>query len=156
MAGSVVPSIRFNGEYSAQDLYHIRRFLKEVGPEAEKAARKELRAIAIPLRTEIRAQVPKKTGRAAKSVTSGTLGLNPFIAFPRPKRQGLARTYVPYYPWLDFGGTLKATPKRPWSIHRPFIAEGRYVYPTIERNRDKIAGQIREAVQAALKRVQGP
>ena len=81
-----------------------------------------------------RPKVPSRTGRAAKSI-----------------RVQSTRTAVrvvegskaaPYMPWLDYGGKVG----RKHSVARPFMKGGRYLYPGLSANRDK----VREAVEAAL------
>lgn len=67
-------------------------------------------------------KVPRRTGRAA-----GTLKTKSTRTSTRV--QGGSKR-VPYYPWLDFGG--RVGPRR--SVRRPFIKEGRYIYPTLSAN----------------------
>lgn len=77
-------------------------------------------------------RVPRKTGRAA-----GTLKVRSTRTETRV--QGGSKR-VSYYPWLDFGG--RTGPKR--SVHRPFIKQGRYLYPSLGRNYDKFAALLEE------------
>jgi hypothetical protein len=53
----------------------------------------------------------------------------------------------PYYPWLDFGGRVGI--RR--SVSRPFIKEGRYIYPQIRRHRDDIIRAHQDAIQDLLR-----
>jgi hypothetical protein len=85
----------------------------------------------------IRSKVPRRTGRAAASVKPKATTRSAGIAF--------GGNAAPYYPWLDFGGRVG----RNKSIVRPFIKEGRYVYPTLRQERDNIA----EAADTAIERV---
>lgn len=43
----------------------------------------------------------------------------------------------PYYPWIDFGGTINEK----WSPNvttRPFFKKGRFIYPSYERHKNDI------------------
>lgn len=77
-------------------------------------------------------RIPRKSGRAA-----GTLKAKSTRTESRV--QGGSKR-VPYYPWLDFGG--KVGPKR--SVKRPFIKEGRYIYPALSANYDRFAELLTE------------
>jgi len=59
--------------------------------------------------------------------------------------QGGGRKY-PYYPWLDFGGTVRPYPNQ--EKRRPFFKSGRYIYPAYERNQPA----VRRIMAAALER----
>jgi hypothetical protein len=77
-------------------------------------------------------RVPRKSGRAAGSVKARSTRTESRV-------QGGSKR-VPYYPWLDFGG--KVGPRR--SVHRPFIREGRYIYPGLSANYDQFAELLTE------------
>ena len=70
-------------------------------------------------------RVPRRSGKAA-----GTLKARSTRTESRV--QGGSKR-VPYYPWLDFGG--RVGPKK--SVRRPFIKEGRYIYPGLSANYGK-------------------
>lgn len=113
---------------------------------------------------ELRAQLKKADAALPKQIR---VALNTaselVIAYARPKvptRSGRARaslkvrssqtqariaaggTRAPYYPWLDFGGTVGHDD----SVKRPFYTEGRYVYPGLRTNRDKITQVMADAL----------
>lgn len=77
-------------------------------------------------------RVPRKSGRAAGTVKAKSTRTESRV-------QGGSKR-APYYPWLDFGG--RVGPKR--SVHRPFIKEGRYLYPALGANYDKFAELLTE------------
>lgn len=77
-------------------------------------------------------RVPRKTGRAA-----GTLKARSTRTESRV--QGGSKR-VPWYAFLDFGG--RVGPKR--SVKRPFIKEGRYIYPALSANYDEFAELLTE------------
>lgn len=69
-------------------------------------------------------KVPRKSGRAAASLK--------VRSSQREARIAAGGRSAPYYPWLDFGGTT------PRGGKRPFYTEGRFVYPGLRKNHDKI------------------
>lgn len=48
----------------------------------------------------------------------------------------------PYYPWLDFGGSVG----RNNSVHRPFIKTGRYIWAAYADNRPAVEKQLAMAL----------
>lgn len=79
-----------------------------------------------------RARVPSRTGRAA-----GTLKAK---STRTESRVSGGSKRASYYGWLDFGG--RVGPKR--SVHRPFIKQGRYLYPALGANYDKFVALLEE------------
>lgn len=71
-------------------------------------------------------KIPKRSGRAARSVRVASTRTESRI------RGGGRR--VPYYPWLDFGGKVGVNK----SVSRPFHSDGRYIYPGLAAERDRI------------------
>lgn len=121
-------------------LKEFQRDLKTVDKTLGVEVRKALNEVAEGVAKKVRAGVPHRTGRAAMSVkasSSQTAG-----------RLSFGGTAAPYYPWLDFGGRVG----RGRSVSRPFIKEGRYVYPTIKANRATIAREVEEALARVLER----
>lgn len=53
---------------------------------------------------------------------------------------------IPYYPWLDFGGSVG--PKR--SVRRPFIKEGRYIFAAYNDNKPEIADTLKRELEAVI------
>ncbi|NIJ10628.1 hypothetical protein FHU38_000972 [Saccharomonospora amisosensis] len=47
-----------------------------------------------------------------------------------------------YYPWLDFGGRAGRNRK----VRRPFIREGRYIFPAYSQHADEVVGRYVEAL----------
>lgn len=78
--------------------------------------------------------IPRRTGRAANSLK--------VRSSQREARIAAGGKRAPYYPWLDFGGKVG---KRK-SVDRPFYKEGRYIYPTLRKNREHVI----EIMQTAL------
>ena len=125
-------------------LNQLRRGLKSLGDEYPKALRRELKQIGTGLAADVAAKVPRRSGAAAGSVRAGTSGTTAFV------RAG--GTKAPYYAWLDFGGGIPNKRNRgsnPPRISREFLPDGRYLFPTLKRERPRI---IRESV-AAFERI---
>jgi hypothetical protein len=66
--------------------------------------------------------MPSRSGRARRSVKAISTRTQARV------RGGGAR--APYYPWLDFGGSVGRgrTGRGTGSVHRPFVRDGRYIY----------------------------
>lgn len=84
-------------------------------------------------------KVPKRSGRAAGSLKVRSSQKAARIA------AGGAR--APYYPFLDFGGSVGPSK----GVHRPFYTEGRYIYPGLKANKDKITQQLEVALTELAK-----
>ena len=117
-------------------LRELETALKATAPELQKEMLKEFRVIATEVRDEARAEVPKRTGNAARSirvsVTTSTRGSGG-VAIRAGAPNGSDQRKAPYYPWLDFGGRLLREGKRRNTQYREAIKGGRYLYPAIER-----------------------
>jgi hypothetical protein len=79
-------------------------------------------------------RVPRRTGRAAGTIKARSTRTESRVS------GGSKR--VPYYGWLDFGGRVG----RKRSIQRPFIKQGRYLYPALSANYDKFAQLLTDAL----------
>lgn len=77
-----------------------------------------------------------KRGRAKKSVRAQSTQ-----KFARVSGGG---SQAPYYPWLDFGGSVG----RNGSITRPYTRKGRYIYPTYRGLRD--SGEFQQTMLDGL------
>lgn len=80
--------------------------------------------------------VPKRSGRAAKSIKVASTA-----SAVRVKAGGRR---AEYYPWLDFGGRVG----RKKRTVRPFDKEGRYLFPSYFKHRD--SGRIEKILTDAL------
>lgn len=102
---------------------------------------------------KVRSQVPAKSGRA-RSTVRVTAGGNTVHL-----RAGGGR--APYYGWLEFGGSIGGRRPRsaqalwwPGASHpsahtgaakRPKVAQGRYMLPTVKRNRAELIDAAQRA-----------
>ncbi len=114
----------------------VSQFDSELGKSVRKILNEE---VAEPLAKAVRPKVPTLTGKARKSVRAASTRNKVRV------RGGSKR--VPYYPWLDFGGRVGFGGR----VRRPFLKDGRYIYPTYKRRRD--SGQIQRDVNRALSRI---
>ncbi len=121
-------------------LREVNAALRATGKEAPKEMREEFRKIIEPLARVAAGKYPSVTGRAARSVTPRASATGAGIAF------GGSR--APYAPWLDFGGAVG----RKRSIVRPFVRQGRYVYPTVMDARDNLEEAAGDAVLTVARR----
>lgn len=120
-------------------LNEFRKHLRELDKDLPKALRIAFNAAADSTVEAARKQVPKKTGRAAASLKTKST--------QRYARAAGGSARAPYYPWLDFGGSVG----RNNSVHRPFFKKGRYLYPSYFRRRD--SGEFERDLQRELVKV---
>lgn len=109
-----------------EGLAAVQRSLREVGPAAAKGLRLALNEAADLLIAKVTPTIPSLTGAARRSLKARSTG--------KAVRIAVGGRRAPYYPWLDFGG--RTGPRR--SVVRPYIADGRYLYPGLRANRDDI------------------
>lgn len=122
-------------------LREFRSQLKALDRSLPKVLRIALNDVANVIVDEAHPDIPVRTGRARRSVKAQST-------------QKIGRVVgggnsAPYYPWLDFGGRVGPAN----SVHRPVLADGRYIYPAYKRRRDdvpRLAEQaLRQVAQAA-------
>lgn len=78
--------------------------------------------------------IPRRSGAAARSLKARSTRTSVRIAVGGKR--------APYYPWLDFGGKTG----RRKSVERKFYKEGRYLYPTLRKNRDEFTKIMESAL----------
>jgi hypothetical protein len=93
-----------------------------------------VRSAAVPL-------IPERSGDARASVKVRKQGRAAALAVGGSK--------APYYGFLDFGNITGqgGAVGRADSVGRPFIKSGRYIYPSLARNRDKVAAKVDEVIE---------
>lgn len=126
------------------NLGEVRKYLRKLHPDLVPVLRNELKstvnAIVVP---NIRARVPKRTGRAQANIRSQSKGNSIVVV------AGTGR--VAYFGWLDFGGELKNRGRnKNQTIKRPFLPRGRYVYPGIKATEPTIVQAAGRAVDRIL------
>lgn len=103
--------------------------LRSVSDEVADVVLSELEDIAKGVAADARKRVPYRSGRAQQSY----------------RAQGAAVVFgdgVPYVPWLEFGGAVG----RKGSIKRPYVREGRYVYPAINAAMADIEARVDDLI----------
>jgi len=117
-----------------QGLAEFRRALKAMDEDAPKKMRLVLNAAVELVGDDARRKVPVRSGRARSSIKEQSGQLEARLV------GGSKR--VPYYGWLDFGG--KTGRKR--SVHRRWLADGRYMYPAYHANRARIMAKLADGL----------
>ncbi len=123
-------------QIKVEGLAEFSRGLRKLDKEAPKGLRVALNGVADFLVQKTQPLIPRRTGAAARSLVARSTRTSARIAVGGRK--------APYYPWLDFGGRTG----RNRSVERPFYSEGRYLYPTLGKNRDEISDRLRVAIVA--------
>lgn len=112
------------------------RDLSKMNKELPKAVRLALNQAADLVVTEARPHVPKRSGRAARSIKARSTRTAARVV------EGGKR--AEYMPWLDFGGRVG----RAHATKRAFLKEGRYVYPAYHQLR--ASGRFEQVMSTAL------
>lgn len=116
------------------------RGIKRLNNDAPKILRVAFNQAGTTILNEARGDVPSRTGAARGSVR-GASTQKAFRIVGGSKK-------VPYYPWLDFGGTT------PRGGKRPFKKDGRYIYASYFKHRDEL-GVLLEAALIDAARAAG-
>lgn len=120
-------------------LRELRAALKQADAGLPKLIRVALNASSELVVNYAQRKIPSRSGRAR-----GSLKVRSSQTQARVAAGG---TRAPYYPWLDFGGSVG--PGK--SVHRPFYTEGRYVYPGLRENRDEITQTMATALDELVR-----
>jgi len=115
-----------------EGLSEFNRNLRKLNSELPKALRMAHNDAAQLIVSYARPRVPTKSGRAAGTIKAKSTRTESRVSGGSKRAS--------YYPWLDFGG--RVGPKR--SVHRPFIKQGRYLYPALGANYDKFVALLEE------------
>ena len=115
-------------------LKEFNKGIKKLDKDLPKGVRVAFNGVADIFVAAVRPKIPRRTGRAAASLKAQSTQTLARVSAGGPK--------APWYPWLDFGGRVG----RKKSVVRQFYREGRYIYPTLSEQRDKIT----TAMQTAL------
>lgn len=115
-------------------LKDFRKGLKAIDTGLPKAVRGVLNRVASLLVEGVRPDIPRKTGAAAASLKPQSTQSQARIAAGGPS--------APHYPWLDFGG--RVGPKK--SVLRPYIPDGRYIFPWLADNRPTVEAAMLEGM----------
>lgn len=114
----------------------FRTALKKADADAPKMIRVTLNGAADVVLDYARPRIPSRSGAARQSLKARSSQKDVRVAVGGKK--------APYYPWLDFGGHVGPND----SVSRPFITEGRYIYPALRVKRDDVTKVMSEGLAA--------
>jgi hypothetical protein len=117
----------------------LNRGLRAIDKEAPKRLRLAFNDTANLLVDKARPTVPSKSGAARASMKARSTRTS--------ARVSVGGKRAAYFPWLDFGGEGRVA-GRPAA--REFLAEGRYIYPTLRRIRPDIERSLQEGIEAVV------
>lgn len=115
-----------------RDFVRSLRSLDSALPKMVRLAANEAADIVV---TAARSRTPQRSGKAAQSIKAKSVRTAARVTSGGKK--------APYMPWLDYGGKVG----RNDTANRPFIAGGRYVYPSFYDNREKVERAFRDALR---------
>lgn len=115
-------------------LREFQRALRRMDSNLPKQLRLALNEASTLVIDKARPLIPVRTGRAANSLKVRST--------QREARIAAGGRTAPYYPWLDFGGKTG----RHKSVERAFYKEGRYIYPTLRKNREEVIDIMQTAI----------
>ncbi len=117
-----------------EGLRELNRALRQISRELPRGLRIAMNEAVEVVADAAASDVPTLTGAAAASIV------------PRSTRTAArikaGGRRAPYYPWLDWGGSVG--PQK--SVHRPFVREGRYLFPAYVEHRDAMVQRLEEAL----------
>jgi Bacteriophage HK97-gp10, putative tail-component len=132
--GALVEPIRVKG------LRDFQAALKAMDGESQKMLRVTLNEAAELVVSAAKPRVPSRTG-AARSTVKGA-------SSQREARVKAGSARVPYYGFLDFGGRVGRgrTGPKTGSVNRPFLTEGRYIYPAVSAVRPRVMAAMEKGL----------
>jgi hypothetical protein len=116
-------------------LSDMRRGLKGMDKDLPKTMRPALNSVAQVVVDAAKPKVPSKTGAARGSLKAASSQTQ--------SRISAGGRAAPYYPWLDFGGSVG----RKKATKRDFYKSGRYIFPTVAEKQDAIQAAMFKAIQ---------
>lgn len=120
---------------AVEGLRELTRSLRELDSGLPRAVRLAANEAADIVVQAAQRPVPTRSGKAKKSIKAKSTRT--------AARVSSGGRRAPYFPWLDYGG--RVGPNK--SVRRPFIADGRYVYPAFRENRERVKDAFSEALQ---------
>lgn len=103
---------------------------EKLGPELKRG----LDVIAGKVVTVAQSKTARRSGKAASSIKAGSSQRAAVIKVGGQK--------APYFPWLEWGGRVG----RRKQVKRPFIPEGRTIYPTAADKREELVHDLDELI----------
>ncbi|HVW34043.1 MAG TPA: HK97 gp10 family phage protein [Acidimicrobiia bacterium] len=125
----------------------LRKALRDISKDLAKELRVGLNEAARIVADEAATKVPRRSGAAAASIKVGSTQTAANVK--------VGGTAAPYFPWLDFGGSTgrghQAGEPGSGAVKRPFLKEGRYIYPTLAEKRDEVTKKVDEVLERLAK-----
>lgn len=115
-------------------LRELQASLKAIDGDAQKELRLVLNKAVDGLVDRARPLIPSLTGKARGSLKAQSS--------QREARVVAGGARVPYVPWLEFGGRVG----RKKSIARPFLPNGRYLFPTFKKVYPDVVSAVADGV----------
>lgn len=122
-----------------EGLTKFSRALRKLDADAPKGLRLAFNEAADVVVVRVKSKVPKRSGRAARSVKARSTRTQ--------ARVSVGGATAPYFPWLDFGGR---TGRRKRTV-RPFIKEGRYLFPSLGESHDEIQAVLERSLSGVIR-----
>lgn len=124
----------------------LQKALRELDKDLPKELAAGLAEAAEIVAKDVRRLVPERTGAASGSVKVKKQ--------QRAAALAVGGSKAPYYGFLDFGNIVGsgAGVGRGDSQPRRFIQSGRYVYPSLARNRDEVVAKVDEVIERMAKK----
>jgi hypothetical protein len=119
---------------AVEGLEQFRRALRTLDGSLGKVLRLALNEGSALIIDRARPLIPARTGKARRSLKAASS--------QNTVRVRVGGRAAPYYPWLDYGGNVG----RNDSAHRPFISDGRYLYPTLGKYRAEFERILNDAL----------
>lgn len=124
-------------------LEQLRADLRRIDPELAKELYRVFKDAADPIVRETKREVPVRSGRLAKAVRARATRKEGRVQMGTPKR-------VAYAGWIEFGGRRRGPGSR--VARRPFVREGRYLYPSFYDN-DRVRREVHRVADEGMERV---
>lgn len=122
-----------------EGLAQFSRALRKLDADAPKGLRLAFNEAADVVIAHVRPKIPKRSGRAARSLKAKSTRTQARVAVGGPS--------APYYPWLDFGGRVG---RRKRTV-RPFIKEGRYLFPGLSESHRDVQAVLERALSGVVR-----
>lgn len=118
-----------------EGLRELNKALREVDEALPKEMRSNLKAVADRVASKAAGRVPRRSGKLASSIRGLASQKSASIA------EGTAR--VPYAGSFEFGG---------WPKGRPYLKEGRVLFPTAQESEDEVVEAVTEAIEGLIRK----
>lgn len=115
-------------------LAQFAKSLKQMDSNLPKGLRIAFNGVANIVIDDARPRIPRRTGRAAKSLKAKSTRT--------AVRISAGGTRAPYFPWLDFGGAGPNNRPAP----RPFYTDGRFVWKSFADKRPEVQAALEKAL----------